>query len=297
MTQTQPTGTPESEDATAVVGQQWLGDAIPPLKLTKAQARVVDALTVNPKLASYGDVTEVANRAGVNSSSVVRTAQALGYRGWPDLQRELRARYLVHIANTAPLSHRVEVRSPIHDSLAHDAENLRLAMESVDPQAADDAVAALCGARRIAVVAQGSYSGAAVVFSHLAATMGYPVTFEGRAGVHLASLVSSLGPGDVLVVFHLWRPLKHLTVAAQLAHQAGATVVAITDLKSTDLAKASHHLLLVPSEGVYAFQSATASTSVAYGLLAGMEAREPERVKAGIERTSQFWQDLDLYTT
>ncbi|MBO9706555.1 MAG: MurR/RpiR family transcriptional regulator, partial [Arthrobacter sp.] len=108
MTQNQPTGAPESEDATAVVGQQWLGDAIPPLKLTKAQARVVDALTVNPKLASYGDVTEVANRAGVNSSSVVRTAQALGYRGWPDLQRELRARYLVHISNTAPLSHRVE---------------------------------------------------------------------------------------------------------------------------------------------------------------------------------------------
>jgi len=277
-------------------GAGWLGDAIPAIKLTKAQARVVDALTVNPKLASYGDVTEIALKAGVNSSSVSRTAQALGYRGWPDLQRELRGRYLVHIADTAPLTHRVEVRSPIHDSLAHDVENLRLAMDTVDPQAAEDAVTSLAAARRIIVVGQGSYSAAAMAFAHLLATSGYPASFEGRTGVHLASAVGSLRSDDVLVVFHLWRPLKHLTVAAQLARKAGATVITVTDLKSTDLARASNHLLLVPSEGVYAFQSATASLSVAYGLLAGLEAREPERVKAGVERTSLFWDELDLYT-
>ncbi|WP_336856351.1 MurR/RpiR family transcriptional regulator [Sinomonas albida] len=278
------------------VGNQWLGDSIPDIKLTKAQTLVVNALTVNPKLASYGDVSEIAAKAGVNSSSVSRTAQALGYRGWADLQRELRARYLVHISNTEPFMHRAQLHSPMHDSLAHDAENLRLTMDSIDPQAANDAVTALCDARRIIVVGQGSYSAAAVAFAHLLATTGYPASFEGRAGVHLASAAGSLGPGDALVVFHLWRPLKHLTVAAKLARQAGAEVIAVTDLKSTDLARASNHLLLVPSEGVSVYQSATASLSVAYGLVAGMEAREPERVKAGIERTSRFWNELDLYT-
>ncbi|MDQ4504386.1 MurR/RpiR family transcriptional regulator [Sinomonas sp. ASV322] len=288
MTQAQPAPAPAPEGS-------WLGDALPPVRLTKAQSRVVDALVLNPKLASYADLSEIAAKAEVNGSSVVRTAQALGYRGWPDLQRELRARYLVHISATAPLTHLVEVRSPVHDSLLHDVENLREAVESIDPEAAQAAVDALCSAKRILVVAQGSYAAPAVVLAHLAATMGYPATFEGRSGVHLASAVSSLGPGDVLVVVHLWRSLRQLVTAARRAKEAGATVIAITDLRFGPVARASDHALIVPSEGVYAFQSATAATSVAYGLLAGMEAKEPERVREGLERTSSLWRDFDLY--
>ncbi|MEA5455147.1 MurR/RpiR family transcriptional regulator [Sinomonas sp. JGH33] len=273
----------------------WLGNALPAVHLTKAQSRVVDALVLNPKLASYADISEIAARAGVNASSVVRTAQALGYRGWPDLQRELRARYLVHISSSAPFSHRVEVRSPVHDALVHDAENLRQAVESVDADAAGAAIEALCAARRILVIGHGSYSAPAIVFGHLAATMGYPATFEGRGGVHLATAASSLGPGDVLVVVHLWRTLRQIAVAAEQASAAGATVVAITDLRTGRLARAADHVLVVPSEGVFAFQSTTAATSVAYGLLAGMEAREPDKVRAGIERTSALWREHDLY--
>ena len=81
-----------AEAGAAPASHAWLGDALPDVRLSKAQSRVVDVIARNPQLSSYADIAEIAQRADVNNSTVVRAAQHLGYRGWPDLQRELRSR-------------------------------------------------------------------------------------------------------------------------------------------------------------------------------------------------------------
>ena len=273
----------------------WLGDAIPDVPLTKAQSRVVEVIARNPQLSSYADIAEIAQRADVNNSTVVRAAQHLGYRGWPDLQRELRSRYLVSISTEDTLTEHGEHRSPLHDALNHDIENLRLTLESNRANDAEAAIAAMAGAKSITVVGIGSFSGPASVMAHLWSTMGYPISLENRGGVHLASSTNMLGDGDVLVVINMWRSVKQVIIAAEAAKAAGATVIAISDMRRGRLAAAADHLLVVASEGISFFQSVTAANSLVYGLLAGMEAAHPERSRAAIRRTQQLWKDLDIY--
>lgn len=275
---------------------RWLGDALPDVPLSKAQARVVDVIVRNPQLASYAEIAEIAGRADVNNSTVVRAAQTLGYRGWPDLQRELRARYLVLISTEETLTEHGEHRSPLHDAVTHDIENLRQILDNNTAAEAEAAISALAAAASILVVGQGSFAGPASVMAHLGSTMGYPIALENRGGVHLATAVNGLGPGDVLVVVNMWRSMKQVISAAEAAHAAGATVVAITDMRRGRLATAiADHKLIVPSEGISFFQSVTAATSVVYGLLAGMQAAHPERTRAALRRTQQLWKDLDIY--
>lgn len=284
------------EGSEAAIGSHaWLGDALPDVPLTKAQSRVVEVIRRNPQLSSYADIAEIAQRADVNSSSVVRTAQHLGYRGWPDLQRELRSRYLVMISTEDTLTVHGETRSPLYEAINHDIENLRLTLDSNTPEEAQAAIAALAAAKSITVVGIGSFAGPASVMAHLGSTMGYPITLENRSGPHLASSTNSLGPGDVLVVINMWRSVKQIIIAAEAAKQAGATVVAISDLRRGRLATAADHLLIVASEGISFFQSVTAANSLIYGLLAGMEAAHPDRSRATIRRTQQLWKDLDIY--
>jgi DNA-binding MurR/RpiR family transcriptional regulator len=273
----------------------WLGDALPALPLSKSQARVVEVIARNPQLSSYADIAEIAQRAEVNNSTVVRTAQRLGYRGWPDLQRELRSRYLVMISTEDTLIEHGEHRSPLHDALNHDIENLRLTLDSNTPEDVQAAIAALAGAKSITTIGMGSFAGPASVMAHLGSTMGYPIALENRAGVHYASAINSYGPGDVLVVVNMWRSVKQIILAAEAAKRAGATVVAISDMRRGRLAAAADHLLIVASEGISFFQSVTAANSMVYGLLAGMEAAHPERSRAAIRRTQQLWKDLDVY--
>ncbi|CAM3221503.1 HTH-type transcriptional regulator MurR [Arthrobacter ulcerisalmonis] len=273
----------------------WLGDALPDVTLTKSQSRVVEVITRNPQLSSYADIAEIAQRADVNNSTVVRTAQHLGYRGWPDLQRELRSRYLVMISTEDTLTEHGEHHSPLREALTHDIENLRLTLESNTTDDAEAAIAALAAAKSITVVGIGSFASPAGVMAHLGSTMGYPIALENRAGVHLASTTNSLGEGDVMVVINMWRSVRHIIVAAEAAKAAGATIIAISDLRRGRLATAADHLLVVASEGLSFFQSVTAATSLVYGLLAGMEAAHPERSRATIRRTQQLWKDLDVY--
>jgi DNA-binding MurR/RpiR family transcriptional regulator len=289
---------PEAAGVNGVPGdssQAWLGDVIPDVPLTKAQSRVVEVIARNPQLSSYADIAEIAQRADVNNSTVVRAAQHLGYRGWPDLQRELRSRYLVMISTEDTLTEHGEHRSPLHDALNHDIENLRLTLESNTADDAEAAIAAMAAARSITVVGIGSFAGPASVMAHLGSTMGYPIALENRGGVHLASSTNTLGKGDVLVVINMWRSVRQVIVAAEAAKAAGATVIAISDMRRGRLAAAADHLLVVASEGISFFQSVTAANSLVYGLLAGMEAAHPERSRAAIRRTQQLWKDLDIY--
>ena len=255
----------------------------------------MDVIARNPQLSSYADIAEIAQRADVNNSTVVRAAQHLGYRGWPDLQRELRSRYLVMISTEDTLTEHGEHRSPLHDALSHDIENLRLTLDSNTADDAEAAIATMAAAKSIIVLGLGSFAGPASVMAHLGSTMGYPITLENRGAVHLASSANALGPGDVLVVINMWRSMRQIIVTAEAAKQAGAKVIAISDMRRGRLAAVADHLLVVASEGISFFQSVTAANSLVYGLLAGMEAAHPERSRAAIRRTQQLWKDLDIY--
>ncbi|MGQ3383179.1 MurR/RpiR family transcriptional regulator [Glutamicibacter sp. TV12E] len=284
-----------SDTASAAQSSDWHGELFSGVKFTKSQQRVIDALSMGPKFAAYGELTEVATRAGVNSSTVVRTAQALGYSGWSDFQRELRAQFLVYISHSEPFSNLVPVTSPVHDSLAQDHKNLEIARSLISAETVDASIEALCTARRILCLGQGSHGAPSLALAHLAAVMGYPATHEQRSGVHLAAALNSLGPGDVVFITHLWRPISELGIAARIASERSATVISITDLSTSPVAKHSTYVLPVPSEGVFSFQSATAALSVVYGLLAGMEAHESQTIRPQLEQVNDLWDELGVY--
>lgn len=276
-------------------GMDWLDDIMAGASLPKAQNRVADVIMRNPQLSSYAEIAEIAARAEVNNSTVVRTAQSLGFQGWPDMQRELRHRYLVKISTEETLVQHGEHTTPLMAALNRDMENLRLTLEANTAGDVEATIATLAAARSILVLGHGSYAAPAQVMAHLGATMGYPITLESRGGVHLVTSTNTLGPGDVLVVINIWRSIGQMIAAAEAAHRAGATIVAISDMRRGRLAAIASHLLVVPSEGIAFFQSVTATTSVVYGLLAGMQAAHPERSRATIRRSQQLWQDLEIH--
>ena len=125
--------------------------------------------------------------------------------------------------------------------------------------------------------------------------MGYNISHEARGSVHIASAMNDVGEGDVVVIINLWRTIGQLRGAAAAARAAGARVLVITDMRRGLLSEIADHVLIVPSEGVSFFQSITATTSLVYGLLAGMEAAHPERSRKALRRTQQLWKDLDIY--
>ena len=274
----------------------WLGDLAEARDLSPALERVSKVLMTNPKLASYGEVAKVADAAGVNGSSVVRCAQALGFAGWPALQREIRARYLASLTSEERFStHDSSVSGPGHSAVLQDIQNLKEALESIDADEVQAVIDVIAEARQTLVIGTGTFTAPGQVLAHLGSTIGYPIAFEGRGSVHLSAALTGFGPEDVLVVVNVWRPIRDLLNAARVAKDADARVVVITDSTRGVFRSVADHLLVVPSEGVSFFQSVTAATSLTYGIVDGLAQRNPSATKQRLAEARRRWEILHTY--
>lgn len=276
----------------------WLRARVPDRGLKPKAAAVLDVLLAQPRRASYGSAAELAELAGANTATVTRTAQALGFAGWPALQQELRARYLAALSAPEVAAEHTgigETEPPSAAAVHRDVENLALLARRMDVEAVRALAGAIATARRTIVVAIGSYSAVGVALAHNAQLAGYDVTLgAGYGGGGPANAVAAMTDKDVLVAISFWRLNQTSVVAAEQANARGARVFALTDAASPILTRAAERVLLVPAEGVAFFPSMTAGLALAQAVVTELAAIDPARTRTAIEHAEAQWARFGL---
>src|SRR6202043_2329008 len=74
--------------------EDWLRALARQHSISKGAHDVIQAAILRPEFASYASAFDLGKDAGVNTATVTRAAQALGFSGWPELRQEIRARYV-----------------------------------------------------------------------------------------------------------------------------------------------------------------------------------------------------------
>jgi DNA-binding MurR/RpiR family transcriptional regulator len=272
-----------------VTVQAWLADRTPAPGLGGQAERVVHVLGRTPQFASYSSAREVAERAGVNVSTVVRTAQQLGFEGWPGLREELRAVYLDSMGSGDPGPR--DATDPAARMIRQDAANLA-ALGTPENLAAIRATAqAIRSARRTVVLTSGSGTGPAQVLVYLGSVLGHDIRLSAGSSTAQAVEVSRLAPGDCLVTLNVWRLTRTLRSLTRTARALGATVSVFTDLRSSPLADDADHLVVTPIEGVRAAPSLTAMVAAVQAVIGELTDDEAARAAGEVQRV---WQELDL---
>ncbi|TDO94592.1 MurR/RpiR family transcriptional regulator [Enemella evansiae] len=274
--------------------QDWLRSRLPAEGLSERAARVFHHLALRPGEAAHVPASEVATATGTSLSTVTRLAQRLGFRGWPELQRELRSRYLAGLSLAeVTASHRSDEAEP-WSSLRHDLTLLDETLRSWDPEAVQRAAGLIDEARQVHVTAHGSYAAVGLALKHNLGLAGFPVGELLGEPSAVANAVSRMGPGDLLVVCSYWRLYNHAVIAAQQAHRAGAQVVLIADHLAPALADTVDEVLLVSSESSSFFPSMTGAIAVAQALVATAAELDPQRTMTALARAEQGWETFGL---
>ncbi|MEV0199119.1 MurR/RpiR family transcriptional regulator [Nonomuraea sp. NPDC050691] len=273
---------------------EWLRARVPERGLRPKAAAVLDVLMSQPRRASYGSAAELAQLAGVNVATVTRTAQALGFAGWPALQQELRARYLSSLSAGQVAAEHAGAGSPSSRSLRRDLDSLALLNRRLDEAVLLTIAEAVAAARRTVVVADGSYAAVGLALAHNARLAGYPVTAVTAGDSELANTVATLGPGDVLIAISFWRLYESTVLAAHEARSRGTRVFALTDAASPALAAAAEEVVMVPAEGEAFFPSLTAGIAVAQALVTQLAAVDAAHTGASIEAAEAMWAKFGL---
>jgi len=262
--------------------------------LTPAERKVADALVADPQLVAFGTVAEVARRAGVSGASVVRLATRLGFDGYAALQEAVRSELADRLRPAAERIREVRPDDVLGRALDTSLHAVRTTLEGVDRVAFDDAVGLLANRRRsVAVVAGDAGAGIAAHAADELAMLRSGVATIGGSRPAVGRGLARLEPGDVVLALDLRRYDRWLLDAVDLALDAGAELVALTDGPLSPLARRARALIVVEAEGIGPFDSYVGALAALAALVAGVAGRLRSAATGELDRVEAAWRALD----
>lgn len=274
----------------------WLTDLIDGVQLTPKGEDVALLLTKNPRAAAFMPASQLAKEIGINTATVVRFAQLLGFSGWKEFQLHFRHRYLASVLPSEMAHERPEAKwqTPFDAAVHHDIANVQAALATIDRGVLAEVVRTLGGARKSLVVSSGSYAAVGHILVDKLNIMGYDARLETRGGIHTITALSTLAAGDCLVGISFLRLLRTVVVSCKEARRRGIATIALTDSVFSPLSRTVDHTLMVPTESTSWFQSLTAAVAVVNGLVCELHEFTGERADAAVKSVEEQYATFDV---
>lgn len=228
--------------------------------LTRAERQLATHILSHYPVAALGSITILAKAASVSTPTVVRLAQKLGYKGYPDFQNNLRGE--VEAMLVSPLTKHDRWAGGVPDThiLNRFADavvsNLQATLGQID-HAEFDATAALLADPQRHVFAMGGRitHSMADYFTSLMMIVRPEVTLLSDSSSTWPPALLDMKPGDVLVVFDIRRYENAVLQVAEMAKEQGAEIVLITDRWVSPAATHARHTLACHIEAPSAWDS------------------------------------------
>lgn len=269
-----------------------------------AERKVARVLLASYPSAGFETVAKLAARAGVSGPTVLRFANRLGYRGYPEFQQALRDDLDQRSASPLALHDRAragESGDEASGSLLERAASvtggtLQRTFDGITDHDIEEAVRLLTSGRGRVRLAGGRFSGLLARFlaQHLQLL---------RADVEMlpddpsarAAAVADLSRGDTLILFDYRRYEEATSALAQLAHRRRVPVVLFTDAWLSPIASEAEVVLQSETGSLSPFDAMTPVLGLIETLIAGCLEELGETATERMRQIESTASDLGLY--
>lgn len=243
----------------------------------KRLRQVAIFLWQHPSEVALGTISQVAEQAGVQPSTLVRFAQTFGYSGFSDFQ----SLFKEHVKGSWPEQRSGEPRqSPaaadlrfLHGMVAASQASLGRIGEHFDAETFRGMVAVMAEADLIHIIGSKRAFPVASYISLTLSQQGVRNVLVDNVGSNALDQIGCVGPKDTVLAIS-FSPYNSITPdLVAVAREQGARIVAITDSTFSPLAKLSDHWLEVIESDFAGFRSLAASLAVGMALVNGVVAR------------------------
>lgn len=222
--------------------------------MSKSFAKLADYLLDSYIEASFMTASELAHELNLDAATVVRFSQHLGYKGYPELLREIRdkvKRDLLIRPEEAAVSDSVPgVANQAMTEIIQELEQTRI---TLDTDAMDRLTDIIGSSRRIVVLAEAPAQPAAYNLIFFLEQGGFPI-YIARSGVaDLARTIHTASPNDLLMAIDIAGQSPYIAHSLEEAHVRGIPTAAIVGAASLESARSADIVLAAqerPSVGV-----------------------------------------------
>jgi len=266
-------------------------------RLSKGHRKISDFIIQNYDKAVFMTASSLGNSVGVSESTVVRFAVALGFDGYPQLQRALQE--LVRHRLTAV--QRFEMTSDLSQSevlqavLKGDMQNIRQTMEEMNERVFDNVINRIVSARSIYVMGVRSAAPLAQFLGYYLHFMFDNVQIASNGVLDILEKISRVGEHDVLIGISFPRYSARTIEAMRFALSCGAQVVGITDGPMSPLMEVSTECLVARTNMASFVDSLAAPLSLINALIVSIGLRRREELSEHLSRLEEIWKMNNIY--
>ena len=260
-----------------------LKDALKTARLTKTSRRIGDFILDHETDACFMTSTELAQELDVSEASVIRFARALGFSGYMEFQKNLRNSHtekLGRISSAVAVPYErlqasmaTEGGDYIQEFLLNTQTNITSVVRNNPKATFDAAIDLLVNSRRRYLVASRANTGVAAYCNLLLRHQLTDVIPTWESSVNVIDHMCDIGSEDCVVLFSFPRYSEMDRQAMQLAEDAGAKILVVTDRPSAPLARFATVLLTVDVDTNTFFNSYVGVQLVMEILCAGLSRR------------------------
>lgn len=266
-------------------------------RLSKGHRRIAEYIVANYDKAVFMTASRLGENVGVSESTVVRFASALGYEGYPQLQRSLQelVRHRLTAVQRFEMSSEIDRSAVLRTVLKADMQNIRATIEEIDTAAFEDVVQRMLAAKAIYVMGLRSAA-------PLAQFLGYYLHYI-FDNVHLVSTgspdvfeeIARVREEDVFIGISFPRYSTRTLEGMRFAKSRGAQVVGITDGPMSPLMEVAHVCLAARTDMASFVDSLAAPLSVINALIVSLGLHRREELSEHFKQLESIWDANKVY--
>lgn len=263
-------------------------------ELTRAERQLATHVLSHYPVAALGSITILAKAAQVSTPTVVRLAQKLGYKGYPDFQAALRGE--VEAMLVSPLAKHDRWAGGVPDThiLNRFADavmsNLQATLGQIDHAEFDAAAQLLADpARHVFAMGGRITHSIADYFTSLMTIVRPQVTLLSDSSSTWQPALLDMQPKDVLLVFDIRRYENAVLQVTEMAKERGAEIVLITDRWISPASAHASHTLACHIEAPSAWDSNVSLMVLVETLLAAVQDLTWEVTETRMKRLEELY--------
>lgn len=266
---------------------------------SKGQKKIAKFVTERYETAAFMTAAKLGETVNVSESTVVRFATELGYKGYPEFQKELQdliRSKLTGVQRIDVFDARTRGENIVENTMKYDSQLLMNTMQAVSKEHFDNSVKAIMNAKKIYILGVRSAAFLAGFLSYY-----FKLIFDNVVLIDVSSDsdiyedIFRIGKDDVCIAISMPRYSALTIRAVRFMKDRNVNIIAITDNANAPIAKLSDYVLEAKSGMASIVDSLVAPLSLLNALIAAITLEKGESLKQDYEALEAIWDEYEVY--
>ena len=267
--------------------------------LPRAQRKLLEFILAHEEESVFLRIGDLARRGEVSQATVTRLSRALGFKGFPEFQKELQRLFRNKLTTTSRLQKTVKEAGSGRDVLTKvlqtDMENIARTLQETPLPEFRRFVKCLASADRVVIVGLRSIHSLAVFMAVALEFLRREVWLVQPGIGDMWDRMAGLKKGDVVLGISFPRYTKETVELLHWAKTRGVTTLAITDSPISPLAQHADHVLTARYQMDSFIESFTAPLSLINALVTALGVQDRTRTLASLRKLEDVWKRQEIY--